>query len=219
MPLSPRLYTRTEQWADRLLHRVGLGCAVVGVVVLLALTLRHQGTLALFAVSLYAAGLLTMLIASTLANHDLSGQTSTTRRRERFDHAAIFLMIAGTYTPFTIMVLPPHWGWGLLGFVWFVAFLGAGLKLAARLAYGPTIALYLVLGWSILPAISPLLSVMRPLSLVLLVTGGLVYSLGVLAFTASRLPFHTVIWHAMVLIAAACHYAAVLTGVVLPRPA
>lgn len=216
MALSRRVYSSAEQWADRVLHHIGLVGAVVGVAVLIALTLRYQGGLALFSVTLYGFGLLVMLIASTLANHDLSADPATIRGRERFDHAAIFTMIAGTYTPFTLMVLPPTWGWPLLSLVWGLAIVGATLKMAGRLGYWPTIGFYLGLGWSILPAIGHLIVGMAALPLALLVAGGVVYSLGVLAFTASQLPFHTVIWHAMVLIAAGCHYTAILTGVVLP---
>lgn len=219
MALSPRQYTRAEQRADRLLHHLGLAFAVFGVAVLLALTIRYQDRVALISVGLYAAGLLAMLVASTAANHNLSAAPGTTRVRERCDHAAIFLMIAGTYTPFTVLVLGSALGWGLLAFVWAMALLGAGLKLTGRLGYGPTIGLYLIVGWSILPALRPLLTALPFQALALLVIGGVVYTLGVLAFTATRLPFHTVIWHAMVLIAAACHYAAVLIGVVLPRSA
>ena len=217
MALSERHYTRSEQRLDRLLHHTGLIAAIAGVGVLIGLTVRHQDALTLFAVSLYSLGLITMLAASTLANHDMHAPPEISRPRERFDHAAIFLMIAGTYTPFTILVLPPVWGWGLFGFVWSLALLGAGFQLTDRLAYAPAIALYLSLGWSILPAIGPLIAGMPPVSLGLLIGGGVVYSLGILAFAAYRLPFHTVIWHAAVLSAAACHYSAVLTGVVLPR--
>jgi hemolysin III len=219
MTIPRRQYSRAEQWADRLLHHVGLVSAVVAVVVLLALTHRYQDGLALFAVALYGVGLITMLVASTLANHDLSADSAAIRGRERFDHAAIFAMIAGTYTPLTLIVLPGSWGWALLLLVWGLALIGGGLKLAGRLGYRSTIAFYLGLGWSILPAIGPLVTAMAPLPLALLITGGIVYSLGVVAFTASRLPFHTVIWHTMVLVAAGCHYAAILTSVALPRAA
>lgn len=218
MALSQRQYSRVEQWLDRGLHYSGLIAALAGVVVLIALTARYHSGLTLFSVALYSAGLLTMLAASTLANHDLQANPEISRPRERLDHAAIFLMIAGTYTPFTLLVLPPLWGWGLFAFVWLLAALGASLKLSDRLGYGPAIGLYLVLGWSILPAIDPLVTRMPTMSLGLLIAGGVLYSVGVLAFLAHRVPFHTVIWHGTVLAAAACHYGAILTGVVLAQP-
>ncbi len=219
MPLSSRDYSAAEELADRFVHRVGIAVAVVGVAVLLWLAAGRRDVTVFVGVALYGVGLLTMLVASALANHDRSERSRNLELRERFDHAAIFLMIAGTYTPFTLTVLAGPWGWGLLIFVWTVALLGAGLKLAGRLGYMPAIALYLLLGWSVLPALEPLVARLPLPPLVLLVTGGVVYTLGVLVFVLSRLPYHTVIWHAMVIAAAGCHYAAVLMGVVLPHSA
>lgn len=216
MPLSSREYTLAEQIADRIVHVVGIAVAVVGVAVLMWLASGRRDAVLLGGVALYGAGLISMLVASALANYDRHGDPERVARRERLDHAAIFLMIAGTYTPFTLSVLAGAWGWGLLTFVWTVALSGAGLKLAGRLGYGPSIALYLLLGWSILPALHPLVAGLALPPLVLLAIGGAVYTAGVLVFVFSRLPYHTVIWHAMVLVAAGCHYAAVLTGVVLP---
>lgn len=216
MGLSQRSYTVSEQWADRLLHHVGLVAALIGVVVLLVLTARHHSAVAMVAIGLYAVGLVTMLVASMLANHNLS--LTPPAWVERFDHAAIFLMIAGTYTPFALLALPGTWGTAFMVFVWGVGALGAALKLAGRLGYGPAIALYLIVGWSILPATGHLTAVMPASALGLLVAGGILYSVGIAAFTAERLPYHTVIWHASVLLAAGCHYVAVLTGVVLPSP-
>lgn len=220
MPLSSRRYTLAEQIADRIIHVVGLVVAVLGVGVLVWLAAGRRDTVMLGGVMLYGVGLITMLVASALANYDRHDDPKRVARRERFDHAAIFLMIAGTYTPFTLSVLAGAWGWGLLAFVWTVALSGAGLKLAGRLGYAASIALYLLLGWSILPALQPLVAGLAFPPLVLLAVGGAVYTAGVLVFVFSRLPYHTVIWHSMVLVAAGCHYAAVLTGVVLSaRPA
>lgn len=219
MALSSRAYSQGEQRADRVLHRIGIAVAVVGVAVLLALAARRQDGMVVVGVALYSVGLIAMLVASALANHDLAERSPRMERRERFDHAAIFLMIAGTYTPFTLTALAGAWGWGLLAFVWILALVGAGLRLAGRLNYGLSIALYLLLGWSVLPAVKPLTAALAIAPLLLLVIGGVVYSTGVVVFTLSRLPYHTVIWHAMVMIAAGCHYAAVLTGVVLAEGA
>jgi len=215
MPLATRAYSPAEQIADRWLHRIGIVVAAIGVAVLLWLAAGRQDGLLILGVGLYGVGLLAMLIASAVANHDLSAPVRGALWRERFDHAAIFLMIAGTYTPFTLTVLAGPWGYGLLAFVWTVALAGAGLKLAGRLGYGASIGLYMLVGWSILPALKPLVAELPFSPLVLLVTGGVVYSAGVIVFLCSRLPFHTAIWHGMVMTAAGCHYAAVLLGVVM----
>lgn len=216
MALASRDYSAAEQCADRWLHRVGIGVAVVGVGVLLWLAAGRHDLLLLVGVALYSVGLLAMLVASAVANHHLGTRGEGLLWRERFDHAAIFLMIAGTYTPFTLTVLAGPWGMGLLAFVWSLALAGAGLKLTGRLGYGASIALYLLLGWSILPALKPLVAGLALPALVLLIAGGVVYTAGVLVFVCSRLPFHTAIWHGMVMSAAGCHYAAVLLGVVVP---
>lgn len=215
MPLATRAYSPAEQCADRWLHRAGILVAAVGVVVLLWLAAGRRDGLLILGVGLYGIGLLAMLVASAVANHDLSAPARGALWRERFDHAAIFLMIAGTYTPFTLTVLAGPWGYGLLAFVWTLALAGAGLKLAGRLGYGASIGLYLLIGWSILPALKPLVAGLPLPPLVLLVIGGVVYSAGVIVFLCSRLPFHTAIWHGMVMAAAGCHYAAVLLGVVI----
>lgn len=216
MALATRDYTAAEQCADRWLHRVGIAVAVVGVAVLLWLAAGRRDGLLLLGVGLYGLGLLAMLVASAVANHHLGVRGEGLLWRERFDHAAIFLMIAGTYTPFTLTVLAGPWGYGLLGFVWTLALAGAALKLTGRLGYGASISLYLLIGWSILPALEPLVAGLSGSPLALLVAGGVVYSAGVVVFLCSRLPFHTAIWHGMVMTAAGCHYAAVLLGVVVP---
>ncbi len=216
MAISERAYSRAEEWADRGIHYLSLVLAVVGVAFLIVLTAWYREGRVLLAIGVYSVGLLTLLVASTLANHRLGEEPAAWR--ERFDHAAIFLMIAGTYSPFGLVVLPTGWGIGLLGFVWLVAAVGAGLKLAGRLGYGASIALHLLVGWSILPALSALWEELPALPLALLVAGGVIYTLGIAAFMAHRMKFHTAVWHAMVLVAAGCHYASVLTGVVLATP-
>jgi hemolysin III len=124
-------------------------------------------------------------------------------------------MIAGTYTPFSLVVIGGSWGWGLLAFVWTAALAGMALKLLCPHRFERlSILVYLLMGWSILVAIEPLLAGISRTGLVLLVTGGVLYSIGVVFHMWNRLPFQNAIWHGFVLAAAACHYAAIMHEVV-----
>ncbi|MEX0730939.1 MAG: hemolysin III family protein [Aquisalimonadaceae bacterium] len=212
-----RYYTAAEQWVDRILHWFAIATAVAAVAGLLMLALRHNDNLLSGSVLLYGLGLLGMLSCSALCNHDLSDRSRYTELFRRLDHAAILFMIAATYTPLALVLMGGVWGWGLFAFVWTVALTGIVIRLITRGPLRPavSIALYLLLGWSILGVLEPLLAV-APLSvLVLLFCGGLLYSSGVLFFVWKRMPYHISIWHGFVLSAAGCHYAAILFAVVL----
>ncbi|RAI61125.1 PAQR family membrane homeostasis protein TrhA [Roseicella frigidaeris] len=199
--------SRAEYAADAAVHVVGLlagGLACLG----LALTAADGGRPAA-ALGLYAGGLLAMLGCSALYNLARPGQWR--RILQRLDHAAIFLMIAGTYTPVALLAIGGGWGWALFATVWTGALTGAALKLLAPARIErAAILLYLLLGWVGLLAMGPLLQSLPPRDLLLLLCGGALYSLGVRVHLATRLRFHTAIWHGLVLAAAACHYAVVL---------
>jgi hemolysin III len=200
-----------ERLADRRLHAIGLAAGIVGTIVLLVLVTARRDALALAGVAPYVAGLLAMLACSASYN-----RSPPSRRKEllrRLDHAAIFVMIAGTYTPFTLVRLGDR-GAGLLLFVWSAAAAGAAMKLLyPRSLEGLSVVLYLALGWSGLAAIDALLSALMGSTIVLLAAGGVLYSLGVVFHLLRRLPYHNVVWHAAVLAAAACHYVAVVSEV------
>jgi len=207
------LYSRGERIADAVIHCAGLGAGVVGVVILfsLALPLVTTGTAAALAV--YATGLLTMLSCSALYNLARRGTRKEVLRR--FDHAAIFVMIAGTHTPFVASKIGGTTGFALLASVWTLGIAGIVLKLCwPRRGDGWAVLLYLGMSWSIVAAIGPLSAAVGLMVLALLLAGGIVYSLGVLFHLASRLRYHNAIWHAFVLAGAVCHYLAVLWAVV-----
>ncbi|MGQ0664780.1 MAG: PAQR family membrane homeostasis protein TrhA [Pseudomonadota bacterium] len=213
MPL--RAYSRGEQRIDRHLHVVGICGGTIASVVLLGLAMDRDDARVLPALIPYVVGLLAMLTCSML--YHLRTPSSAKERLRRLDHAAIFIMIAGTYTPFTVIKIGGELGYGLLAFVWLVAVGGVVMKLLyPRRFEGFSIALYLILGWSILAALQPLLAAVSFMAAVLLVVGGVLYSTGVVFHLRRRLPYHNVIWHGFVLVAAACHYAAIL-GEVVPR--
>jgi hemolysin III len=143
----------------------------------------------------------------------------SSRRRELlrcFDHTAIFLMIAGTYTPFTLLRTRPFWDVVLTATVWTIAGAGIALRLLRPHVFDRvSIAFYLALGWAGLAAIAPLVPMVHLSTLVLLGAGGLLYTAGVVFHTWERLPFQNAIWHTFVLMAAAVHYAAVLEEIVV----
>jgi hemolysin III len=207
-------YSRGEYLADAAAHALGLLFGLVATVALLITASQHDQGLLIVGAGLYGLGLLAMLTCS--AGYNLWPPSPTKELWRRFDHAAIFIMIAGTYTPLLLNRVGGDWGIGLLGFVWTVALIGAAMKLAfPRRWESVTIAMYLGLGWSIIVAFNPLLQAVSYNSLVLIAAGGVIYSVGVVFHLWERLPYQNAIWHWLVLIAAACHYIAVLNEVAI----
>ena len=211
--LAPHYPRPVERVADAWVHAIGLAAAAAGAVTLLILTLVGGRFAATAAVGVYGLCLVAMLLCSTLYN--MSGP----RRRpvlRRLDHAAIFLMIAGSYTPFTTQRLAGAWALWMTLAVWSLCLIGAAGKLfLPGLSKGFWVGLYLAVGWLVLIAVKPLLATVSLLALALLLAGGLVYSLGVIVYLRKTLPFRRAIWHGFVVVAAASHYVAILTGVVL----
>lgn len=201
-------YSRPERIADAVIHGLGLTLAVLAAIALLATALPRGDAQRMAGLGIYAAGLLAMLGCSALYN--LTPASARKGLYQRLDHAAIFAMIAGSYTPFALTSIGGAWGAGLLAFVWSVA---AGGMLAALLGgRRPEWLLtgaYLLLGWTILVAIRPLAAATSTTGLVLLVAGGVLYSVGTLFHHWRGLPYQNAIWHAFVVTAAACHYAAI----------
>jgi hemolysin III len=199
-------YSRGERVADAAVHGLGFAAALAGCAVLTSVAPR--ATRPGLALGLYGAGLLAMLGCSALYNMAPEGRRKALLRR--LDHAAIFVMIAGTYTPVALLGVGGAWGWGLLGAVWTGAVSGAALKLLAPARFErASVLAYLLLGWAGFVALDPLLVALTRLDLLLLAGGGLLYSLGVVVHLMTRLHYHNALWHALVIAAAACHYAVV----------
>ena len=213
-PFPPRHYpTPAAKCADLVVHVVGLTLALVGGVVLLTLAVRAGSITQVVGVSIYAAGVLAMLAFSTAYNFAKAAYRPTLRR---LDHAGIFLMIAGSYTPFTTQSLTGAWAWGMTAAVWTVAGIGALSKLC--LPHVPrkfSVALYLALGWLVVVAMKPMIDAVAWYAMLLLVAGGVLYSTGVIFYVNKRLKFARAIWHGHVVAAAAAHWTAILLGVVL----
>jgi hemolysin III len=207
-------YDRTELIADGIVHAVGITLGLVAATALIVLTAVYASALDILAVSVYVAGLLVMLVLS--ATYNLWPVSRAKWVLRRFDHSAIYLLIAATYTPFITGLKPSVFTTVLLVAVWCVAVVGMVMKLAwpgrfDRLAVG----LYLALGWSGLMLYDRVASALPNVALWLVLAGGALYSLGVIFHAWRRLRFQNVIWHCFVLLGAACHYTAVLDLVVL----
>jgi hemolysin III len=202
-------YDKVELIADGVVHAVGLLFGLVAATVLVVLTAIYAGALAIVAVSIYVAGLLSMLVLS--ATYNLWPVSRTKWVLRRFDHSAIYVLIAATYTPFILELKDGVFALGLLLAVWCVAAFGIVLKLGwpgrfDRLAVG----LYLALGWSGAMLYDSVVSGLPRLALWFVLAGGALYSLGVIFHAWRRLRFQNVIWHCFVLLGAACHYTAVM---------
>lgn len=204
--------TRAERAADAVVQIAGLALGLAGVVVLALLALPESDGRTIAALAVYAAGLLGMLGCSAVYN--LSRDGPRLALKQRLDRAAIFVMIAGTYTPLALVAIGGTWGWALFAAVWTGAAAGVTLKLFwpdrfERLA----IAAYLLLGWVVLVALRPVIESLSPAGLILLAAGGVSYSLGVIFHLWRRLPGQNAIWHGFVLAGAGCHYAAIVIEV------
>lgn len=201
------VYSVGERRADAVVHAVGVTAGIAGFVWLLnaAVLSDTLPTRTALALAIYGLGLVGMLTASAAYNLARPGFGKALLRR--VDHAMIFVMIAGTYTPFTLGL-----GQGVVlgGAVWGGAAFGAALKLRFPGRFHRLgLALYLGLGWAIVTALEPLGSVLSAPALWLLVAGGLLYTVGVVFHLMERMPYNNAVWHLLVLAAASCHFAAV----------
>lgn len=206
-------YTREELLADGAVHLIGVALGIAGAVALVATaTLAHLGWMERASVLIYAAALVSMLGISAAYN-----MWPVSRRKwilRRFDHALIYLMIAGTYTPLVVLVGSGPLAWGLLAVIWTIAAIGIALKLLMPGRWDRvSIALYLMLGWSGVLAYESTIAGLSPAAMWMLAIGGLLYSFGVVFHVWRSLPFQNAIWHSFVLAAAACHYGTVITSV------
>jgi len=207
---SKRVQSRGEEIANSLSHGFGLIAALVATPFLIEHAVRQGDAGFMVGASIFAATMVMLYLASTLYHALPVGRAKGVFRV--IEHSAIFLLIAGTYTPFTLGVLRGTWGWTLLGLVWGIAVTGVVLKALNRLTHPIlTTSLYLLMGWLIVIAAGPLTERVPASGLLWLVAGGLAYTLGVFFFALdSRLRYGHFIWHLFVMAGTACHYFAVL---------
>lgn len=207
-------HDRAEMIADGVVHTIGVSLGVAGAAVLLVMAFRAARGVEAGSVVIYVIGLLSMLGAS--AAYNLWPVSPRKWLLRRFDHSAIYLLIAATYTPFLLQMKRGLVPAALLIVVWLTAAIGIALKLRWPGRFDRlSIVLYLVLGWSGVLAYEPVAAALPPLTLWLIAIGGVLYSIGVIFHVWERLRFHTAIWHGFVLTAAGTHYSAVLSCVTL----
>jgi hemolysin III len=206
---NPRPLSGSEEIANSISHGLGLVLAIVAVPVLVLSAMRAGSAQFIFGVSVFGATMVLLYLASTLY-HSLSHEAAKQLFR-LFDHTAIFLLIAGTYTPFALGVLRGPWGWSLLAAVWTLAFVGITLKVIARTRHSRiSIPLYVVMGWLAVVAIKPILTLVPVPGIVLILAGGIAYTGGLAFFAAHRIRYNHFIWHLFVIVGTACHFFAVL---------
>ena len=211
--MTANRYTLGEEIAHAVSHGIGALLSIAGLTVLVAYAALYGNAWHITSCSIYGATLIFLYTASTLY-HGIT-QPKAKQVLQRIDHAAIFLLIAGTYTPFTLVNLRGAWGWTLFGLVWGLALLGVVLEtLVKRRIRWLSLTLYLGLGWLVLIAIKPLLATVATGGLVLLLAGGLCYSLGVIFYVWRRLAYHHAVWHLFVMAGSALHFFSIFYYVV-----
>lgn len=202
-------YTRPERVADAVVHAFGVTAAAIAATTLLGFAISAGSALRIVAAAIYSAGLLATFGFS--AAYHASTSPVWKERLRRCDHAAIYIMIAGTYTPLALVAIGGPTGLALLVAVWSVAFVGLALKVGwPRRFERVSLVLYLALGWCGMFALGAIVRALPVAALILLLVGGLLYTVGVGFHLWQRLKFQNAIWHGCVLSAAACHYAAVV---------
>lgn len=206
-------YSVGEELANGITHGVGIVLAIAGLTVMTAFAALKGDVWHVVACSIFGATLILAYAASTLY-HSISAARLKPMLRA-LDHSSIFLLIAGTYTPFMLVNLRGPWGWSLFAVIWSLALLGivARLLLKGRL-HGLVVGLYIAMGWAIVVAVQPMLQHVEPGGLVLLAAGGVAYTAGVPFYKWKSLPYNHAIWHGFVLLGSALHYFAVLFYVI-----
>lgn len=198
-----------EEIANSISHCAGFMAAVAATPVLVLSAVRHDGAAGIVGASAFAATMVLLYLTSTLY-HALP-RNRAKRVFQVLDRAAIFLMIAGTYTPFTLGVLRGAWGWTLFGLVWGLAIAGVVLTAAGGVRYPKlSTCLYLAMGWLILIAVKPLWLRVPSWGLFWLLAGGIAYTVGVVFYAAKRVRYSHFVWHLFVITGTACHFIAVL---------
>lgn len=207
---TDRVVSLREELANAVTHGVGLVLSLIGMPILILAAMNRGERATVIGASVFGATLIALYAASTLY-HAIPHPTLKQKLRV-VDHAAIYLLIAGTYTPFTLGVLRGTWGWTLFGIVWTLAALGVLFKVvfgSGAMAKLST-AIYVAMGWVIIIAIKPLMASMEHAGLMLLVAGGLSYTGGVIFYVDRRRAWTHPVWHLFVMGGSICHYFAVL---------
>lgn len=202
-------YSLAEEIANSISHGVGLVLGIIGLILLLTQAEKNGAdAIAIASYSLYGATVILLFLASTLY-HAIPNQNAK-RWLKKFDHCAIYLLIAGTYTPFLMVGLKSPLAYGLMIAIWSLALLGVIFKMAFAHRFEIlSLVTYLVMGWLSLIVIYELAITLSLGGVVLLAAGGAIYTLGVIFYSSKRIPFNHAIWHGFVLGGSLCHFLAI----------
>jgi hemolysin III len=209
-------YSVREELAHSVTHGIGTLLSAAGLLMLVRYSVRHGDGWHIATSCIYGISLVGLFTSSTLYHSVTIPRLKHVLRR--LDHAAIFVLIAGTYTPFALVIVGGGWGWALFGAVWAIAIAGIAMELGMKKRFeNVSVALYLGLGWLGIIAIEPLAANLAPGGLMLLLSGGVLYSVGVIFYVWKTLLYHHAIWHLFVLAGSAAHFFAILLFVIPDR--
>ena len=204
-----REQSRREEVANALSHGVGFAASLVAAPILIAHAVEQGSGFQILGASVFAASMVSLYLASTLYHALPRGRAKRVCRV--IEHSGIYLLIAGTYTPFTLGVLRGPWGWTLLSLIWGLAAMGIALKAVGGVRYpAVSTAVYVAMGWLIVIAVRPLWLLVPTAGLAWLFGGGLAYTTGVAFYAMKRMPFGHFVWHLFVLMGTTCHFVAVM---------
>lgn len=208
-------YTKGEEIANAITHGIGVVLSIAALTLLIVVAALYGEVMHVVSFTIYGVSMLLLYTSSTLVHSFPAGKVKDLF--ETFDHSSIYLFIAGTYTPLVLIALPPKLGWTLFGIVWGIAIGGVAFKafFTKKFLFASTL-LYILMGWLIVFAWGPLVEVMPTDGLILLITGGVLYTVGTIFYVWRGFPYHHMIWHLFVLAGSVVHFLSVLTLVRIP---
>lgn len=202
-------YSLLEEIANSVTHGIGAALSVAGLVWLILRAIHVGDVFSVVSVIIFGSSLILLYLASTLY-HAIPFQNAK-RLLRKFDHCAIYWLIAGTYTPFLLVSMRGTVGWALLGVVWGIACVGTAFKLFFIGRFDKiSTAMYVAMGWIVLVAIKPAITSVPAGALVLMLIGGLAYTFGVYFYMNNKIPYNHAIWHCFVMAGSAVHFFAVI---------
>lgn len=211
-PLSTPSHQRIEEWLNSATHGIGALLSVIGTIILIAGATQLHDTWKIISFSIFGTSLILLYVASAVYHG--ARRPELKKAFKTLDHCAIFLLIAGTYTPFLLVNMRETVGWTLFAIIWSLAITGVALKLTFSNRFKlARVGIYVAMGWLIIFASSDLLASLNETALTLTVAGGIVYTTGVAFYLADRIPYMHAVWHLFVIGGSACHFSAIYFGV------
>ncbi len=205
----PENYSLREELVHGISHAMGTALSIAGLVILLVIAVRHGTIWHIVSAATYGTSLILLYLASTL--YHLFSSSRVKRFFQKLDHTMIYILIAGTYTPLTLIALKGIWGWTLFGLVWGMALCGLILELMVKKrVQWFSLTLYVGMGWLALIALKPLVVALAPGGFILLLTGGFLYTFGLIFYVWKNLSYHHAIWHLFVMAGSMAHFFAIL---------